>query len=111
MIFSYLVAPPCVVWTALGALLFLMIVTAILARWPTLFRRLTEVIAGVLPLCALLFIPVLFGLRALYSWTAPSQISDEHLREVVQQKLPYLRSCFFIARTIGYFAAWTPIIT
>lgn len=103
---SYLTAYAFAVSVALGALVFLMICHAMRAEWPTLIRRLTESIAGALPILAVLFIPLLFGLGRLYPWLHPETIESEVERELVEKKLAYLHGPFFVLRTIVYFAIW-----
>lgn len=103
---SYLVAYSYVLSIALGALVFLMICHAMRAGWPTLLRRLTEAIAGALPILAVLFIPLLFGLGRLYPWLHLEAIHGEHERALVEKKVAYLNGPFFIARACLYFVVW-----
>ncbi|APR76325.1 Hypothetical protein A7982_01672 [Minicystis rosea] len=103
---AYLTAFVYVTTIALGALVFLMIVHAMRAVWPTLLRRLVEGMTGVFPILAVLFIPIPFGLRSLYPWTRPESIHDEAERAVVELKLSYLNSGGFIARAVLYFVVW-----
>jgi hypothetical protein len=104
--FSYLTAYAYAVSVAVGALLFLMITHSMRAGWPVAVRRLTETIVSALPLLAVLFLPLLFGMRRLYVWLDPGSIADEHLREAVLHKAAYLDRPFFLARTALYFAIW-----
>ena len=104
--FSYLAAYAYAVSVAVGALLFLMTCNAMRAGWPVAVRRLIEVIVGALPLLAVLFAPLLFGLDILYPWLDPASIPDEHARELVRHKAPYLNLPFFLIRTAVYFAIW-----
>jgi len=103
---AYLAAYAFAVTIAVGALLFLMICHAMRATWPVALRRLVEATVGTLPLLAILFVPLLFGLRSLYPWLRPESIADEHERQLVLHKLPYLNPSFFVARTALYFAIW-----
>jgi len=52
---------------------------------------------------ALLILPILFRLPALYSWADPRKVAADPL---LQYKHPYLNVPFFLARTVIYFAAW-----
>ncbi|WP_437963316.1 hypothetical protein WMF04_26710 [Sorangium sp. So ce260] len=107
LFYAYLAAYAYAVTTAVGALLFLMICHAMGATWPVAVRRLAEAIVGALPLLAALFIPLLFGLDALYGeWLHPESIGDEHVRAIVVHKQPYLNRPFFLVRTGIYFAVW-----
>jgi hypothetical protein len=103
---GYLTAFNYVVTIAVGALLFLMICHTMHAGWPTLLRRLTEGIVATIPLCAVLFIPVLIGLPVIYPWLRPATIADERARRLVALKTPYLNLGGFIGRTAFYFAIW-----
>ena len=94
---------------ALGALVFLMIVNTMNATWPVALRRLNEAIAGTLPLFIPLFVPILFGLRALYPWTTPAAIGDPHLRTVIVHQQAFLNPPFFIARAALYLFVWGAI--
>ncbi|AUX33768.1 MULTISPECIES: hypothetical protein [Sorangium] len=107
LFYAYLAAYAYAVTTAVGALIFLMICHAMNATWPVAVRRLAEAIVGALPLLAVLFLPLLFGLDALYGeWLHPETIREEHVREVVLHKQPYLNLPFFLVRTAIYFAVW-----
>ena len=41
-----------------------------------MIRRLLESATRTLPLIALLFVPLLFGLQAVYPWAEPGHIAD-----------------------------------
>ncbi|MBI2876766.1 MAG: hypothetical protein HYY20_07785 [Candidatus Tectomicrobia bacterium] len=92
-------------WTglALGSLAVLMLHTLVGGSWGVPIRHLLESGSRLLPLMALLFVPLLFGLQDLYSWARPEVAAQERL---VQAKLPYLSVPFFLARTVLYFAIW-----
>jgi len=59
-----------------------------------------------LPLMALLFVPLLFGLRELYSWARPEMVASD---EVLRQKSAYLNISFFTLRLAFYFLAWLTV--
>jgi hypothetical protein len=75
--FAYLAAFTFVTSIALGSLIFLMISYAVGARWSIVLRRLNESIVSVLPLLALLFVPIAFGLRDLYLWIGAVAVALE----------------------------------
>jgi hypothetical protein len=106
---AYLAAYAYAVSTALGALIFLMIGHAMNAGWPVLLRRLTETVVASLPLLALLFIPILFGLHLLYPWIEPEALSDEVARHLVLAKRPYLNVPSFLIRAAVYLVVWVVI--
>jgi hypothetical protein len=104
--YAYLAAYNYVVSTVLGALVFLMVVNAMRAGWPVLLRRLVEGVVATLPLLAVLYVPLLFGLRTLYPWLRPQTIADPHARELVLAKAPYLNLAWFLGRAAFYYAFW-----
>ncbi len=100
---SYLMA--WVYWggVALGCLGLLMVYHLTGGGWGVAIRRLLEAAAGTLPAAAVLFVPLLFGLGALYAWTDRAAVLADH---VLSQKAAYLNVPFFIARTALYFVVW-----
>jgi hypothetical protein len=75
--------------------------------WGVASRRLLEAGAATLPLMAVLFVPLLFGLHEVYEWTHADVMRAD---EVLRAKLPYLNVPFFVARAALYFAAWTALV-
>ena len=70
------------------------------ANWSVVVRRQLENIALLLPVMAVLFLPILFLRDHLYEWvTIPA--GQDHLLDT---KRAYLNWNFFLARTILYFA-------
>ncbi|EYF06917.1 hypothetical protein [Chondromyces apiculatus] len=104
--FAYLAAFAWAATIATGGLVFLMICHAMRAGWPVALRRLTETIVSALPLLALLFVPLLFGLDRIYPWTHPEAAADEHVRHLLEHKRPYLNATGFVIRAGVYFAVW-----
>jgi hypothetical protein len=100
---SYLVAY--VFWVAipLGSLGFLMLHFLVGGNWGLMIRRLLESATRTLPLLAVLFVPILFGLHAIYPWTDAGHAAED---EILRQKSAYLNVPFFIGRTILYLALW-----
>jgi hypothetical protein len=92
---SYLVAYIFWVGLALGCLAILMIQYLTGGAWGIIIRRVLESASNTFPLLALMFVPVLLGLRNLYVWTHAAAIAaDVHL----QHKHAYLNTTFFIVR-------------
>jgi hypothetical protein len=87
---------------ALGSLAILMLQHLAGGVWGYLIQRILEAAARTLPLMALLFVPLLFGLRQLYSWARPDAAADH----ILHQKAIYLNIPFFLARAALYFAVW-----
>jgi hypothetical protein len=88
---------------SLGSLALLMIHHLTAGDWGYALRRFLESAVGNLPLLALLFVPVFFGLAQLYPWRHPTVVAaDETLRETQI----YLNAPGFVLRTAIVFAIW-----
>ncbi|MFZ0759259.1 MAG: hypothetical protein WAM69_04850 [Candidatus Sulfotelmatobacter sp.] len=105
---GYLLGFMCWLGVALGSMAILMIRHLTGGGWGTVIRRVLGAAMRTLPLLALLFIPVIFGIHRLYIWAQPlSNITDKHLREHLQQiTQTYLTVNGFIIRAVFYFAIW-----
>ena len=106
---SYLVAYATGVSLALGALLIVMIGHVTNATWFVVIRRVTETVAATLPIFALLFVPLLFGLGSLYPWARPLDTLSPHLQSSILAKRAYLSVPFFILRAALYFIIWSGV--
>jgi hypothetical protein len=100
---SYLLAFVFWVGVALGCTAILMLHHMVGGRWGFLLRRQLESGTQTFYLMAVLALPLLFGLRLLYSWADPEKVK---LDPILQYKQPYLNVPFFILRTVIYFIAW-----
>ena len=100
---SYLLAYMFWLEIALGCLGLAMLHHLVGGQWSARIRRLMETGAMTLPLLALLFVPLLFGLAMLYPW-----LNQEHVlqSELLQQKSAYLNLPFFLVRAVLYFVIW-----
>ena len=89
---------------ALGSLVVVMLHHTTGGGWGYLLRRFGEAAALTLPVIALLFIPMIIGVRYVYPWAshAPEFLNDP----VVQHKAPYLNVPFWIIRFVIYFAVF-----
>jgi hypothetical protein len=89
----------------LGAFAILMLQYLTGGRWGLVLRRLLESATATLPLLAILFLPLFFGLGKLYIWvTSPAARGlGEHAAPF---RAAYLSTPFFIIRTILYFVLW-----
>jgi hypothetical protein len=101
---SYLVAFAYTCAVGLGAFFFVMVQFLSGSAWSVTVRRIMENIMYTLPFGALLFIPIAFGLKDIYSWTNPTVMASE---VALRWKAKYLTESFFIARTYGFFALWS----
>lgn len=100
---SYLLAFVFWIGLPLGCCAILMLHHLVGGTWGFPLRRLLESGTKTLWLMAVLILPILFRLPALYSWADPTKVSVDPL---LQYKHPYLNVPFFIARTMIYFATW-----
>jgi hypothetical protein len=127
---SYLVAYLFWLGITLGSLAIVMLQHLTGGAWGLAIRRLLESCTRTLPWLALLFVPLVFGLRHLYVWSQlplppawawlvralglqglydtlwPSGTSGD---SVLVHKSPYLNVPFFLLRTVVYFAAWVTL--
>ena len=67
-------------------------------------RRIMENIMITLPVGALLFVPLIFGLKYVYPWSHPEIVAAS---KDIQAKGAYLSETWFVLRTYGYFAIWS----
>ena len=88
---------------ALGSLGLLMLHHLSGGQWGLVSRRVFEASSRTLPLLALAFIPILFGMRPLFLWARPEAVQADR---ILQLKAPYLNVSFFTMRAIAYFAFW-----
>jgi hypothetical protein len=100
---SYLVAYLFWWGIPLGCLAILMIHHLVGGAWGAVIRRVLEAATRTLPLLLVLFVPLWFGLRDLYSWADPAVVAED---PVLQHKSAYLNVPFFLLRLAGYFAVW-----
>ena len=104
--FSWLVSWLFFLSLALGGLFFVLIQYAAQGSWGIVVRRIGETTFATLPVLAVLFLPLLFGLRELYPWAAPGAAGHDPL---LQWKEPFLNVPFFLMRAGFYFATWSVI--
>jgi hypothetical protein len=86
-----------------GCLALLMLHHLVGGRWGFMIQRVLEAAIQTLPLMALLFIPLFFGLADLYPWARAEVVAADPL---LQQKSHYLNVPFFIFRAVFFFAVW-----
>lgn len=65
------------------------------ATWSIPVRRVAEVFSAYLPVAAVLFVVLLFGLQTLYEWTDPAALAHDPL---LHEKAAYLNIPFFVVR-------------
>jgi hypothetical protein len=104
--FSWLVSFLFFLSLALGGLFFVLIQYAVQGGWGIVLRRVGETVFATLPAMAVLCVPVLLGMRDLYSWAAPGAADHDAL---LRWKAPFLNATFFLIRAAIYFAIWSGI--
>ncbi|HXK60536.1 MAG TPA: hypothetical protein PLP42_11650 [Acidobacteriota bacterium] len=85
----------------LGSVALLMLHHLVGGMWGFVIQRVLETAARLLPLMALLLIPILIGLPSLYDW-----MQAESTDAALEHKSTYLNAPFFIIRSVFYFAVW-----
>lgn len=88
---------------ALGSLAIAMLHHLTGGGWGFVIRRILEAAFGTLPLLALLFVPLLFGLHRLYPWADAARVAADPL---LRDKHGMFALPFFLARSAVYFAVW-----
>jgi hypothetical protein len=101
---SYLFAYSFCLGTTLGCMAILFIYHLAGGAWGAVSRRIMEAAIRLLPILALLFLPIaLFGMHSLYEWTHAEIVNAD---KVLKFKSPYLNIPFFLVRAAVYFAIW-----
>jgi hypothetical protein len=100
---SYLLAYIFWLGLTLGCMAVLMVHHLAGGTWGALLRRVLESGMRTLPLMVVLFVPLLFGLRDLYSWARPEVVANDDL---LRHKSLYLNVRFFGIRLAIYFGSW-----
>jgi hypothetical protein len=104
---SYLVAFFFAFSIAIGGALFVMIQHLTGSAWSVPVRRIMENIMMSLPVLAVLFIPVAFGVHALYEWSHPEFVAKEIMKLKAPVYEAYLNPKLFYIRAAVYFAIWS----
>jgi len=99
---SYLFA--FIFWIAfpLGSMAVLMMHHLTGGGWGYVIRRPLEAATRTLWIPAILYVPLLLGMRYLYVWTRPGAAADP----LVQPRHFYLNVPFFLVRSVIYFGVW-----
>jgi hypothetical protein len=101
---SYLMGYMLVLGLALGSLGLLMLHHLTSGDWGIVIRRPLESATRTLPLLAVLFLPIVFGMKYLYAaWLDPERVHEEPLSNLQQS---YLTAHGFYLRAVIYFVIW-----
>jgi hypothetical protein len=71
------------------------------ATWSIPVRRVGELFIAYLPVAAVLFVVLLFGVHTLYEWTHADVVAHD---PILSQKASYLNVPFFVIRSVVFFA-------
>ncbi len=88
---------------ALGSMGVVMMQYLTSGAWGVMTRRTLESATRTLPLLAVLFIPIAFGMPKLYDWAHSDLVRKEY---VLQHRSSYMNPTMFIVRAVIYFAIW-----
>jgi hypothetical protein len=101
---SYLIGWTFCTGISVGCLALLMLQHMTGGGWGLVIRRVLEAATRLLPVMAILFLPVILGAHSIYhEWLDPQQV-EQH--EAVKFKSGYLNLPFFTVRAAIYFAIW-----
>ena len=89
---------------ALGSMVLLMVYNMTGGGWGFVIRRILEAGMRTLPLLAVFFLPIAFGIRYLYPWADPYEVAKS---PKLQYQQFYLAPTFFWIRAVIYFLVWT----
>jgi hypothetical protein len=101
---SYTVAFAFTSAIGLGAFFFVMAMYLAGNAAGVTVRRIMENIMVTLPVGAILFLPLAFGLKYVYPWTHPDIVSAS---VALKAKSGFLTQNFFLLRTFGFFLLWS----
>jgi hypothetical protein len=87
----------------LGCLAVLMLQHLAGGLWGFVIRRPLEAAVRILPLLAVMFVPLIFGIPYLYVWDHRDLVQHDAF---LRHQLQYLQAPWFIARAVIYFLAW-----
>ena len=88
---------------SLGCMAILMLHHLVGGSWSIVIRRQLESGMMVLPLMAVLFIPILLNLPKIYFWARPESLADPRIADIAHS---YLNFNGILMRAILYFVIW-----
>jgi hypothetical protein len=88
----------------IGALFLVALEYVAGAVWSVPIRRVNEFLASLIPVAALMAVPLFFHLHELYQWVNAGTVSHD---AVLKMKEPYLNVNFFTIRFVVVFGMWT----
>jgi len=101
--YSYLTSFTFFTSIALASLILVMIHHITKSSWGTVIRRIPESFIKNIWIWALFMLPIIFGMSSIYKWTSADYVIGD---PIMEGKIPFLNSTFFIVRQVIYFAIW-----
>jgi hypothetical protein len=92
---------------AIGAAFFGAIQYISQSGWSSAFKRIPEAMASYVPVAAVLFLILYFGMHTLFQWSREGITSTDTL---LGHKAPYLNIPFFFLRVVLFFGLWIVMI-
>lgn len=100
---SYLIGYLFWIGLTLGSMAFLMVQYLTGGAWGVVTRRTLEAVTRTLPLLAVLFLPIGFGMGSLYDWARPEVVQHN---KTLLHRIGYMNPGFFLARAAIYLVVW-----
>lgn len=76
------------------------------SSWGAPYRRIAEAMTKYLPVGFIMMLVLFFGIHSIYEWSHADIIAKDTL---LQKKVPYLNTSFFMIRMVIYFVLWISI--
>ncbi len=92
---------------ALGAAFFLALQHISQSGWSAGFKRVAEAMSGYIPVAAVFFLLIIFGMKNLYAWSQPGAAAHD---ELIAFKSPYLNVPFYYLRLVLFFSVWILLV-
>ena len=103
-VYNYLIAFTFMISIGVGALFLIALEYIVGADWSVPIRRVVEFFAAIIPLLALLVIPLLLNVGELFHWSHPEAVAED---KILNAKAPYLNISFFIIRVFVLIGLWS----
>jgi len=71
--------------------------------WSAGFKRIPEAVMMYIPVAAIFFVLLIFGIHSLYHWSHADALADD---AILVHKSTYLNTTFFYVRLLIFFALW-----
>jgi hypothetical protein len=103
-VYNYLIAFTFMISIGVGALFLIALEYIVGADWSVPIRRVVEFFAAIIPLLAILVIPLLLNMGELFHWSHAEAVAED---EILNAKAPYLNVPFFIIRVFVLIGIWS----